>query len=67
MSWFDFDITSKLKVKSSGNRIANVYCVAECKIEFETIFQFLKFILVCFVSTTDTEYRKNIASYLSLL
>ena len=45
ISWFDFDITSKLNVTSSDNRGANVYCVTECEIEFETIFQFEK---ICF-------------------
>ena len=39
----------------------------KCKIEFETIFKLKKYILVCFVLITDTEYRENIASYLSLL
>ena len=44
MSWFEFGITSKLKVTSFDNQRANVYCVVECKIEFKTIFQ-LNFLL----------------------
>ena len=50
MLWFEFGITSKLKVTSFDNQRANVYCVVECKIEFKTIFQliFLNFGVLCF-------------------
>ena len=39
MLWFEFGITSKLKVTSFDNQRTNVYCVVECKIEFKTIFK----------------------------